>query len=148
MNPANPGWKGFGMVHTEVGSAESMLAAASHRAPMDKTADSLSGSPFERVIIDGEPYLVKYVGWRTDWLARALGDRDCFVRQMWTHGTLAGLPAEIDHTIVDIADDLDGGRVALLLRDVGPWLVPAGSSTLPIAQHRRFLEHLAIMHAA
>jgi hypothetical protein len=136
------------MEHTEVGPVERMLAGATYRAPMDKTADSLSGSPFERVIIRGEPYLVKYVGWRVDWLARALDDRDCFVRQLWTHGVLAALPAEIDHTIVDVADDPAGGRVALLLRDVGRWLVPTGSTTLPIDQHRGFLEHLAVMHAA
>jgi hypothetical protein len=148
MDSANPGWEDLAMGYTEVGSVERMLAGVSSRAPMEKSVDSLSGSPFERVVIDGEPYLVKYVGWRVDWLARALGDRDCHVRQLWSHGVLAALPAEIDHTIVGVADDPVGGQVALLLRDVGPWLVPAGSSRLPIAQHRRFLEHLAIMHAA
>ena len=29
------------------------------RAPMAKSADSLSGSPFERVTVDGRPYVVQ-----------------------------------------------------------------------------------------
>ena len=96
----------------------------------------------------GKSYLVKYVGQRVDWLARALDDRHCFVRQLWTHGVLAALPADIDHTIEAVADDRPNERVALLLRDVGPWLVPSGSDTIPMAQHRAFMEHMAALHAA
>lgn len=36
----------------------------------------------------------------------------------------------------------------LLLRDVGPWLVPEGDDTLPIVQHHRFVAHMARLHAA
>jgi hypothetical protein len=123
-------------------SVDEMVAGASLREPLDKAADSLSGSPFERVVLDGEPYLVKYVGAEFDWLARALGDRECFVRKLWRRGVLAALPKQIDHTIAAVSEE-----PALLLRDVGQWLVPSGSAALPIQQHRRFLAHMAEMHA-
>ncbi len=142
------GSSGAGERHSVFDSVDRMLAGATERTAMAKTSDSLSGSPFERVVIDGESYLIKYVGKRVDWLARALDDRDCFVRQLWTHGVLAALPAEIDHTIAAVADDDPNERVALLLRDVGPWLVPSGSENLPMAQHRGFLAHMAVLHAA
>jgi hypothetical protein len=129
--------------HRVFASAGEMLAGATWRAPMDKTDDSLSGSPFERVIIDGQSYVVKYVGRSVDWLARALGDDDCFVRTLWSHGLLDELPPEIDTTIEAVAGE--GDRVALLLRDVGPHLVPSGPVALE--QHRRFLAHMAKMHA-
>ncbi|GIH04241.1 hypothetical protein Rhe02_23080 [Rhizocola hellebori] len=124
-------------------SVQEMVAGASLREPLTKTADSLSGSPFERVIIGGESYLVKYVGYQLDWLARALGDRECFVVKLWRHGVLAALPKQIDHTIAAVCDE-----PALLLRDVGQWLVPPGSTPLPMDQHRRFLAHLADFHTA
>lgn len=133
------------MVHPTV---EQMLAGASLREPMDKHVDSLSGSAFERVVLDGQRYLVKYVGVSVDWLARALDDRDCFVRTLWRNGLLDQLPNTIDHTIVAVADDPPTGRVALLLRDVGDRLVPTRAAPLFLAEHRRFLTHMAAMHAA
>lgn len=128
-------------------TVEQMLARATHREAMEKNRDSLSGSDFERVVIDGEPYVLKYLGHHIDWLARALGDRDCFARTMWQRGLLDRLPAEIDHTVAAVADDPGTGRVALLLRDVGPHLVPHGSGKIGQELHRRFLDHMAGMHA-
>ena len=128
-------------------SVEAMLSATGNtvtRERMDKNADSLSGSPFERVTIGSENYVLKYVGHALDWLARALGDRDCFVRTLWQRGILDELPPQIDHTIVAVADTDTGA--ALLMRDVHEHLIPDGSVTR--AQHRGFLDHLAAMHAA
>jgi hypothetical protein len=144
----NGGGLGAGDRHPVFASVDEMLAGATERSAEKKSSDSLSGSPFERVTIAEKSYLVKYVGQRVDWLARALDDRLCFVRQIWAYGLLAALPAELDHTIAAVADDVPNDRVALLLRDVGPGLVPPGSSTIPIAQHRRFVEHMAVLHAA
>ena len=129
-------------------SVAELLAGASSREPMDKTVDSLSGSPFERVVIDGARYVVKYVGFHTDWLARALDDRDCFALTLWREGLLAALPGCLDHTIVGVARDGVPGRVALLMRDVGDRLVPPGADPLTLAEHDRFLDHMAAMHAA
>ncbi len=125
-------------------SVDAMLAGADSREAMDKNADSLSGSPFERVVIDGESHVVKYIGYDLDWLARALDDRDCFLRTLWTRGLLDRLPPEIDHTIVAVADTEAGA--ALLMRDIHEHLVPAGGVD-PVS-HRSFLAHLAAMHVA
>lgn len=125
-------------------SVDAMLGRASVREPYAKNADSLSGSAFERAVIDGEPYIVKHVGYALDWLARALDDRHCFVRTLWASGLLDDLPAQIDHTIVAVADT--GQGAALLMRDVHEHLIPDGPVTMQ--QHRGFLEHMAAMHAA
>jgi hypothetical protein len=129
------------------GTVDELLAGAELREPMDKTADSLSGSAFERVVIDGERHVVKYLGYHTDWLARALDDRDCFALTLWRAGLLTALPEPIDHTIVGMATDRGSGRVALLMRDVGDRLVPPGGAPLGGDEHRRFLAHMAAMHA-
>jgi Phosphotransferase enzyme family len=130
------------------GSVAELLAGATSRGGMDKTVDSLSGSSFERAVIGGVRHVVKYVGHDTDWLARALGDRDCFVLTLWREGLLDALPPSIDHTIVGVARDGDTGRVALLMRDVARWLVPPGSAPLTPDEHVRFLDHMAEMHAS
>jgi ATP/maltotriose-dependent transcriptional regulator MalT len=91
--------------------ANDLLATASARYPMDKHVDSLSGSPFEHALIDGEPYVVKHLGWERDWIARALGDRDCWTWTLWRTGLLAALPDCVDHTIVAMSRDPATGDV-------------------------------------
>jgi len=127
-------------------SLAELLAGADERVAMDKHVDSLSGSRFERVRIDGQPCVVKFLGDQHDWLARALGDVDCWALTMWRTGLLDALPACIDHTVLGAAREPDG-TVALLMHDVSPYLVPPGQERLPLAQHRRFLDHLAQLHA-
>src|SRR5215475_6719270 len=114
---------------------------------MDKHVDSLSGAPFERAIIDGRRYVVKHVAYDLDWLARALGDRDCFALTMWRSGLLEALPAVIDHAIAAVAHDSQSGIVTLLMDDIGDYLVPAGSEALDHGQHRAFLAHMARLHS-
>ena len=128
-------------------SVDELLAGASSRGPMDKHVDSLSGSPFERAVIDGRPYVVKHIGYDLDWLARALGDRDCFALTMWRTGLLHALPPTLDHATVGVAYDAATGHVSMLMHDIGRWLVPAGSDAVPLATHRLFLAHMAAMHA-
>jgi hypothetical protein len=113
---------------------------------MEKHVDSLSGSRFERVSVEGQPCVVKYLGLEHDWLARALDDRNCFALTMWRTGLLDALPECIDHTILGAAREPDG-TVVLLMRDVGPSLVPPGSDPLPHPHHRQFLDHMAQVHA-
>src|SRR4029079_13972188 len=55
------------------------------------------------------------------------------------------LPNCIDHATVVAARD--GTHGAVLMRDVGPWLVPTGDDPLVPEQHLQFVEHLATMHA-
>lgn len=128
------------------GSVEELLAGATGRAPMDKHVDSLSGSPFERAVVDGQPCVVKHIGYHLDWVARAVGDRDCFALTLWRTGLLDALPDCLDHTLLGVAHDAATGVVTLLMRDIGPWLVPPGSDPVPVEQHLRFVDHMAALH--
>jgi hypothetical protein len=129
-------------------SVDELLAGATGRAPMDKHVDSLSGSGFERVTVDGHACVVKHTGYHLDWLARALGDRECWALTMWRTGLLHALPDRIDHTVLGMAYDEASGRVSVLMRDVGAWLVPPGDAPLPVEAHLSFLDHMACLHAA
>jgi hypothetical protein len=127
--------------------ANELLAGADWRGPMDKHVDSLSGSTFERAVIGGEPYIVKFLAYERDWLARALGDRDCWTWTLWRTGLLDTLPDCVDHTIAAMSRDPATGEVTVVMRDVGAHLVPAGGTPIPEDQHLRFVDHLARFHA-
>lgn len=107
---------------------------------------SRSGARFERVVIDGERYVVKHLDHRDDWIMRQTGDIGCIPVRVWESGVFDLLPAVIDHTTVGAARE--GGRGAVLMRDVHEWLVPDGDAPVPPEQHIRFLDHLAALHAA
>jgi hypothetical protein len=110
------------------------------------STDSKSGARFERITIGGERFVLKHVDRRHDWIMRQTGDTGCRPVRLWESGVLALVPPCIDHTIVGAARHRDGG--AVLMRDVGAFLVPSGTSRLPLDQHLRFLAHLAAFHAA
>jgi hypothetical protein len=133
-------------VHTVRPDAESMLADATEREPM-KTADSLSSAAFERVVIGGERFVVKHLSTSTDWIMRASGDVACRPLWMWRTGVLDAMPECIDPLVVDVAHDSTTGVTTLLMPDAGELFVPEGAGQLPLAQHRRFLDHMATMHA-
>jgi len=122
------------------------------RQAWEKNVDSLSGSVFEQVLVDGRPHIVKHIGAATDWLMRALGDgvdsRPAFVVAAWHAGLLDALPAALDHTIVDVCWDPSTASGALLMRDESAAFVPSGTGRVPLEQHQRFLDHMAQMHAA
>ncbi len=122
--------------------------------PLDKHVDSLSGSSFERVVVgDGaETLIVKHIAAEFDWLMRVLGDgapghapRALIV---WQEGYLAAMPTVIDTATVGMTYDKAQGHVRQVMRDVARSLVSPGSSTVPLTQHRQFLDHMAEMHAA
>jgi hypothetical protein len=131
------------------GSLDELLAGAHDRRPF-LTSDSKSGSTFERVVLDGEPYVVKHVHVDGDWTMRGFGDLGCRPALVWSSGLLAALPASIDHAVAGVAVEQGrhGWGAALLLHDVGPWLVPPGDEPLALARHRGFLATLAELSAA
>jgi hypothetical protein len=130
------------------GSIEELLANATERVPM-KTADSKSGAPFERVVIDGEPHVVKYLHVDDDWIQRVTGDLGCIPLEVWRSGLLDEMPDCIDHAVVGMAAGLGRGGwgAALLMRDVGPWLVPEGDDPVTLEQHLGFMDNMAALHA-
>lgn len=108
--------------------------------------DSKSGARFELVVRDGERFLLKHVDPRDDWIMRQTGDIGCIPVRVWESGAFDLLPDGIDHATVGAARE--GSRGAVLLRDVGRWLVPSGDAAIEGAQQLRFLDHLAGLHAA
>jgi hypothetical protein len=130
-------------------SVEELLVGATRREAM-LTGDSKSGARFERVTIDGEPYIVKYLHVDNDWIMRSTGDLACRPVTVWQTGILDRLPSCIDHAVVGAATGLgrNGWGAALLMRDMAPWLVPEGDGPVPLDQHLRFLEHMAALHAS
>lgn len=129
-------------------TVEELLAGAEARQPM-RTADSKSGAHFERVVIDGQPYVVKYLHVDDDWIMRAGGDVGCRPLQVWRSGLLDRVPECIDHAVVGAASGLgrNGWGAALLMHDVSDWLVPEGDDPVPLGQHLGFLDHMAALHA-
>lgn len=121
-----------------------LLAAASSRLPW-VPEDTKSGARFERVVIDGERYVLKYQDPRDDWLLRATGDPGERYVRLWETGLLGRMPDVIDPAVV--AAGFDGVVGMVLLRDVTAQLLPPGRA-FSTEQHTRFLDHMAAMHAA
>lgn len=131
-------------------SVDELVAGATLREPMAKTADSKSGASFERVVVDGRGYVLKHLHVDHDWLARATGDLRCRPLLVWSSGLLDALPPTLDHAVCGAAGGLGrhGLGAALLLEDVGAHLVPEGDRALTDRQHVSFVEHMADLHVA
>ena len=67
--------------------------------------DTKSGARFERVVIAGERYVLKYQDPRDDWLLRATGDPGVRYVRLWEHGLLERLPDAVDPAVVAAAFD-------------------------------------------
>jgi hypothetical protein len=132
------------MTRPVAASVEELLAGATSRTPMT-APDAKSGATFERVEIDGARYVVKHVGWELDWIARAHGDLDPASIRVWSTGLLDRVPPAIDHAYAGAARTERGG--ALLLHDVGDYLVPADDTRIPVDDHLAYLDALAALHA-
>lgn len=129
-------------------SLDELLAGAAERAPLAH-GDGKSGSPLERLVIDGEPYVLKTVHIDADWTMRAFRLPCCIPLEVWRSGLMDTLPERIDHAVVAAAGGLgrDGLGGALLMRDVGAELVPEGAAPLTMDQHVQLLGDLAALAA-
>jgi hypothetical protein len=112
--------------------------------------DGKSTSTFERVVIDGERYFLKCLSPATDWIMRVTGDRVHRPFLVWQAGIMDEAPACIDHTVVAMEVEGEGehAELRMLMRDVGPWLVPEGDQPVTVDQHGAFMDHLAQLSAA
>jgi len=134
-------------------SVEELLGPDAVREPFTST-DGKSGVEMERVVVDGERYILKHLNLDDDWTMRATGDLACRPITVWRSGWLDQLPECLDHTVVGAAwDDRPHDRPrgqggALLMRDVGDALLPEGDHEIPLEQHLAFLDHMAQLHAA
>ena len=133
---------------TPASSIDELIAGATDRQPLGGT-DGKSGAMLERVVIDGEPLVLKQLHPDQDWTMRGFGDLWCRPVQLWVCGLLDAMPDVIDHAVVGAATGLGrhGWGGALLLRDVSAHLVPEGDDVLPLDHHRQLLDHLAELSA-
>jgi len=142
-----------GLAPFPVQRLSSLLADATDRVPLTENAGK-SGAVIERVSIDGERYVVKYLDRRHDWTLRASGMLRGVTTEMWERGLLARLPECLVQPIVGVGvGPLDEGGgddfpvTALLMRDVAGWLVEVSDEPVPLAVHVQFLDHMAALHA-
>jgi Phosphotransferase enzyme family len=134
------------------GDVTELLAGATERTALDG-APGKSGARLERVVIAGQPYVLKHLDLAADWTVRAAGDLRGAPLTLWERGILDRLPECFNQPIVGVAREAGtgpgpSGGCALLMRDVSPWLVPATDAVLPLGQHLSFLRHMAALHAA
>jgi hypothetical protein len=137
--------------------AASLIADATSRVSLTEGAGK-SGARLERLIIGGEPYVLKHLDLAQDWTMRASGCLPGAPLLAWERGLLTRLPACFNQPIVGVfrepADDgasrgpAPSGGCAVLMRDVTPWLVPVTDEPISLEQHLRFLRHMATLHAA
>ena len=129
-----------------------LLAAASEREVLDE-APGKSGARLERLMIDGERYVLKHMDLASDWTMRTTGCLRGAPFDLWERNILARLPACINQPIVAVAREhpdrrRPSGGCSLLMRDVSQWLVPATDEPISVEQHQSFLRHMAALHAA
>ncbi len=125
-------------------SAAELLAGADEIAPLDSIGKS--GARIDRVRWGDRFGVVKYLDLEADWILRAAGVPGGASLELWRRGLLHRLPECINQPIVGVAHD--GSVTALLMEDVGEWLVVASDDPVPLDQHLRFLDHMAALHAA
>src|ERR1700749_1559931 len=122
-----------------------LLASATERTALDEVPGK-SGATLERGAIDGQDYVLKHLDLAQDWTMRASGCLRGAPLVLWERGILARLPDCLNQPIVGAAPERR--RCALLMRDGPRGLWPATDTPVPQAQHARFLEHMAALHAA
>jgi hypothetical protein len=129
-------------------SVEELLSGATLREPFAHM-DSKSGVGFERVVMDGESYVVKYVHIDNDWTMRFWHDSSPIPLEVWRAGLMDTTPDHIVHGMVGAAGGLgrDGLGAALLMRDLSDVLVPAGSDPLPLGTHVALIDGMAALAA-
>ena len=129
-------------------SVDELLAGATDRTAF-LTSDSKSGSAFERVVIDGQPLIVKHIHIDDDWTMRFNGDVGCNPVQVWQAGLMDVLPDRIDHGVVAVAAGFGRNRWggAILMRDLSDAMVPPGDDVLPLEHHATLIGDLAALSA-
>ncbi len=129
-------------------SRADLLAGVQSRTVVDPS-DGKSGSDFEKVTIDGQPYFAKTLGYRTDWIMRITGDRDLRTLKIWRAGIMHDVPPEIDHAVVGMAADGEGedALLTILMRDIGAGLFPEGDSTISADDNLGLIEAMAALSA-
>jgi hypothetical protein len=123
-----------------------LLAGCTARAPMS-VVDGLSNVPMERVVVDGESLVVKWLSPELDWVMRMSDDDVCRPVVLWETGLYDEISAFVEPAVVGACRDEVSGRAGLLMRDLSQWFVPEGATRFTIEQHQAFVGAMAALHA-
>ncbi|HTX82287.1 MAG TPA: phosphotransferase [Streptosporangiaceae bacterium] len=134
------------------GDLTELLASATRREAI-AGAPGKSGAILERLEIGGQPYILKHLDLSGDWTMRASGSLRGAPLELWERGILDRLPDCLNQPIVAAGEQertisAPSGGCVVLMHDVSRWLVPVTADPIPLGQHRRFLAHMAALHAA
>lgn len=122
------------------------LLGRARRIGAHRPEDARSSALFERVEVDGQRCVVKYVHPDHDFTMRVSGDVGCRPRRVWAAGLMDAAPGVIDHATIGAAPwGRNGWGVALLMRDVSDELVPVGDAAIEEATHLAFLDAIAAL---
>ena len=129
------------------------LLASATRREVIAGAPGKSGASLERLEIDGQPYVLKHLDLGGDWTMRASGSLRGVPLELWERGILDRLPSCLNQPIVGVVRETGtgpapSGGCAVLMHDVSQWLVPVADDPISLAQHLRFVRHMAALHAA
>ena len=128
-------------------SVEELLAGA-RRNGLFVPDDARSPAGFERVEIDGERCVIKYVHPDSDFTMRVSGDVGCRPRRVWEAGLMDLAPGTIDHAMLGVARwGRNGWGAALLMRDVSDDLPVLGDEPISEDLHAAFLDGIAALAA-
>ena len=129
-------------------SVGELLAGATERRPFAHS-DSKSGVGFERVVIDGEPYVLKHIHIDHDWTMRFFHETTCVPLDVWRAGLMDTAPERIVHGMVGAAggQGRDGLGAALLMRDLTDVLVRAGDGLISVETHLALVDGMAALAA-
>jgi Phosphotransferase enzyme family len=130
-----------------VDSVDELLAGA-RRDGAFVPDDARSPAGFERVEVDGERCVVKYVHPDFDFTMRVSGDIGCRPRRVWEAGLMDIAPDTIDHAVLGVARwGRNGWGAALLMRDVSGELPALGDEPISEDLHAAFLDGIAALAA-
>src|ERR1700733_12652779 len=85
-----------------------LIAGATDRTSLAEGAGK-SGARLERIVIGGQPYVLKHLDLAEDWTRRASGCLRGAPLLAWERGLLARLPACLNQPIVGVALEDGGG---------------------------------------
>ena len=88
-------------------SLADLLAHATERTALDEVPGK-SGATLERVVIDGQDYVLKHLDLAQDWTMRASGCLPGAPLVLWERGILARLPGCLNQPIVGAAPERHG----------------------------------------
>lgn len=108
-----------------------------------------SGNTLERVIATSEGrefrFVLKHFSIEADWIMRVTHDTEVREVALFRGGVYQRVP---DLCIIPIvAAAREGKSWASLMVDISEYMLPGGNAPLPLADLRRILDHLAVVHS-